>query len=273
VHAEDLNGSVLELAVGGLPFPHGGLDGEWQYRHAVRPEGPSTRDHQAVADFLAYETIHGRSVSVVADPALSDWHTWRPPAVRVHPGEFAIQCCTHAYRDGCSTDLVCHGAPAAVASQVLADGALRCATAISGREGDEHAAASTWGEPPDYFEHVMLANGRCTAPEAVANSRLLNRDLVPYDLSPGYAPAVRFFFAWEALAALPTARFDGVHPVKIYGQLPLEGTLIAVVVHASERETVAVPARLRDRLVVLDMEEPRPEQWSSAALTAARRLA
>ncbi len=263
---------MLELAVGGLPFPHGGPDGEWRYRHAVRPDGPSALDHQVVADFLAYETVHGRTVGVVADPALSDWHTWRPPAVRVHPGESAVQCCTHVFRDGCSADLVCHGAPAAVASQVLADGALRCATAISGRDGYEHATASTWGEPPDYFEHVMVANGRCTAPEAVAYSRLLNRDLVPFDLRPGYPPAVRFYFAWDTLAALPTARFDGVHPVKIYGQLPLESTLVAVVVHASQRQTVAA-ARLRDRLIVLDMDDPRPEQWSCAAYAAAQRLA
>ena len=45
----------------------------------------------------------------------------------------------------------------------------------------------------------MLANGRCTAPEAVAFSRVVGRDLVPADLVAGYRPAVRFYFAWDAL--------------------------------------------------------------------------
>jgi hypothetical protein len=68
---------------------------------------------------------------------------------------------------------------------------LRCAAAVTGRPACELTAASTWGEPPDYFEHVMLANGRCTVPEAVAASRASGRDLAPADLEPGYVPAVR----------------------------------------------------------------------------------
>jgi hypothetical protein len=121
----------------------------------------------------------------------------------------------------------------------------------------------------------MLANGRCTAPEAVACSRLLGRDLVPSDLSAGYPPAVRFYFAWETLAVRPDARFDGVHPVKVHGQLSLEALLVAVVVHASQNHDVAAtaPARLRDRIVVLALEHPRPEEWASAAFTAAKKRA
>jgi hypothetical protein len=270
-----MNRSVLELTVGGLPFPHGGVNGEWRYRHAVGPEGPSGLDHQAVADFVAYESAHGRSVTVVADPALSDWETWSTPDVRLHPGAFAIQCCTPAFTQGCGAELVCHGAPAEVASTILADGALRAATMVTGHDASKLAAVSTWGEPPDYFDHVMLANGRCTAPEAVACSRLLGRDLMPSDLSPGYPPAVRFYFAWETLAARPDARFDGVHPVKIHGQLPLADLLVAVVVHAGQEHDVAaaVPSRLRDRLVVLTVEHPRPDEWASAAFNAANKLA
>ena len=198
-----MGGSVLELSLGGLPFPHGDPDGRWRYRHAVRPEGPTALDHQAVNDFLAYEHAHGRRVDVVADPALSGWETWRAPVTRPHPGAFATQCCTHAYPRGCTARLVCHGAPASSASQILADGVLRPAIAVKGRAATDLAAASTWGEPADYFEHVMLANGRCTAPEAVASSRVLGRDLVPADLSPGYLPAVRFYFDWEVLSVRP----------------------------------------------------------------------
>jgi len=59
-------------------------------------------------------------------------------------------------------------------------------------------------------------------PEAVAASRASGRDLVPADLKPGYVPAVRFYFEWQALACLPEARFDGVHPVKLHHELRLD---------------------------------------------------
>jgi hypothetical protein len=269
-----MNRSVLELRAGGLPLAHGGADGEWRYRHATRLDGPTVLDHQALADFLAYETGHGRHVDVVAEPTLSGWDTWPVPASRPHPGEFATQCCTHVYADGCAAGLVCHGAPAAAAAGILADGMLRPATAVTGRTARDLAAASTWGDPADYFEHVMLANGRCTAPEAVACSRVLGRDLTPPDLRPGYPPAVRFYFDWPTLAARPDARFDGVHPVKIHGDLRLRDVLVAVVVHASQHHLLTASAeRFRDRLAVVNVDRPSPQDWAVAAAAAAGRMA
>ena len=269
-----MGSSVFELRMGGLPFARGEADHVWRYRHAVRPEGPTALDHQVVSDFLANESAHGRRVTVIADAALSQWKTWGAPETRPHPGEFATQCCTHVYPRGCTARLVCHGAPASRARRILADGALRPAIALTGRAASDLAAASTWGEPADYFEHVVLANGRCTAPEAVAYSRVSGRDLVPADLSPGYPPAVRFYFDWETLGVRSDARFDGVHPVKIQGDLRLGEALVAVVVHADQRDTVAVGrSLLRERLVILDVERPSPEAWATAALAAARELA
>src|SRR2546423_694104 len=267
--------SVLELRVGRLPFPHAGPDGEWRYRHAVRPEGPTPFDHQAVADFLNYERTNGRSVTVVADGSLSDWETWRPPTHRPRPGAFPGQCCSHAYAAGRAPDLVCPGASAAAASRVLDQGVLLAATAVTGRQGADLAAKSTWGEPADYFDHVMLANGKCTAPEAVALSRSLGRDLVPSDLRPGYPPAVRFYFHWQTLAARPDAQFDGVHPVKMQQRLPLDEALVAVVVHAGHRGPVerSIPGSLHDRLIVLAVDDPTPDGWATAALIAAENLA
>jgi hypothetical protein len=266
--------SVLELRMGGLPLAHGGEGGEWRYRHAVRPDGVTVLDHQAVTDFIRYETGQGRQVAVVADPALSAWAGWRAPEARPDPGSFPTQCCTHVYPGGCTAGLVCHGAPANAAARILADGALHPATAVTGRSADDLAAASTWGEPADYFEHVMLANGRCTAPEAVAYSRVLGRDLTPLDLRPGYPPAVRFYFRWQSLASHPGARFDGVHPVKILGSLGLDDVLVAVVAPASERRLITASAgRFLDRTAFVDVARPSPAEWAETAFTAARRMA
>ncbi len=76
---------MLELRRGGLPFPHGGPNGEWRYRHAVGPDGPTPLDYQTVADFFAYgATGHARMVQVEADPDLQDWlaQLGRPARVR-----------------------------------------------------------------------------------------------------------------------------------------------------------------------------------------------
>jgi hypothetical protein len=270
-----VDASLLELVVGGLPYPHGAASGEWRVRHAIRPEGVTELDRQVVADFVGYERAHGRTVGVVADPALSDWASWRPPPIRPRPGAHATQCCTHAYHEGCGAGLVCHGAPATVAPEILAQRVLRSAAVTTRRHPGDLSEHSTWGEPPDYFEYVMLANGKCTAPEAVALSRVVGRDLVPSDLAAGYRPAVRFYFEWDALATRPDAAFDGVHPVKIRGELPLDDLVVAVVVHAREHEVIATAQSgpLRDRLVVVDATDPRPDEWATAALAAAETLA
>ena len=120
----------------------------------------------------------------------------------------------------------------------------------------------------------MRANGRCTAPEAVAYSRVLGRDLTPADLTPGYPPAVRFYFRWRSLADHPGARFDGVHPVKILGGLHLHEALVAIVAPASQHGPITVSAgRFQDRIAFVDIERPSPQDWAVAAFTAAQRLA
>ena len=266
--------SILELVVGGVPLPHGLANGDWHYRHAVRPEGAGPVDYQVVFDFLAYEEAHGRTVSVVADPSLAGWEEWIPPEVRPHPGIYPKQCCSHVYPQGCTGRLVCHGTAAKTAARILQHGALVPGTTASGRSAEELARAGTWGDPADYFEHVMFANGSCTAPEAVAHSHQLRRDLVPTDLVPGYPPAVRFYFDWAKLAARPDACFDGVHLVKIAGEVPLASMLVVAVIHKDLWRTVAdfVPTELADRMVVLQVLNPSPADWATAAHSAAERM-
>lgn len=262
---------MLELRVGGLPFPHGGPDGEWRYRHAVWREGPTDLDRQAVADFLDYEEANGRTVAVIVDPALSDWREWGRPAVRPVPGSCPTQCCSHVYSEGCSALLMCHGAPVSALADILDQGVLRASTTLTGRTGQDLSGSSSWGEPPDYFDYVMLANGRCLAPEAVALSRLVGRDLVPADLSPGYPPAARLYFRWDTLAALQGASFDGVHPVKVRSELPLDETLVGVVV-PDGTDVESFPTRFADRVVAIPAQDPSPEEWATRAATEASQL-
>jgi len=262
--------SVLELRVGGVPFPHGDPTGTWRYRHAVRPGGATPLDHQAVADFHAYETAFGRKVVVEADPELEDWPSWPPPDDRPRPDQAPTQCCTHVFEDGCGAELVCHGTTAAAAAIILTTGRLLASTHLTGRTGEDVASTSTWGEPADYFEHVMFAHGRCTAPEAVSLSRLRKRDLVPTDLRAGYPTAVRFYFDWDALRQHTSARFDGVHPIKIRGELAVTDGLVAVVINTEHADLIrrAPPSM---PIIAIDIHDPTPDQWATTALDAARQ--
>ena len=228
-----------------------------------------------VTDFVGYEDRHGRRVHVRPDTELEDWATWPAPARRPHPGGYAKQCCSHVFPNGCVGRLVCHGTTTRAAGDILGLGTILAATALTGQSATALAVAraTSWPEPPDYFEHVMFANGSCTAPEAVALSRSTGRALVPNDLRPGYPPAVRFYFDWMDHASRDDARFDGVHPVKIKDRLDLDSCLIAVVIAASERNAVKdVLNAFAPRLVVLDLQDPTPAAWAHAALQAAEEL-
>ncbi len=83
----------------------------------------------------------------------------------------------------------------------------------------------------------------------------------------------RFYFDWQALALLPDARFDGVHPVKLLHELRLDDVLVAVVVHASQQHLLAPAAgRFSDRLAVISIKRPGPLTWATAALSIAVKM-
>jgi hypothetical protein len=260
--------SILRLAVGGLPAPARLPTGEWCYRHAVRPPGTlSELDRQTIVDFLDYETSYGRSVGIEWDGIHPDLSA---PARRPHPGLIAKQCCTHAYPLGCGGALVCHGTTVQAAADVLRTGALLAGTERTGSDPVALATQAGSWDPPDYFDYICMANGSCTAPEAVAESRRHDRYLVPSDLQPGYPPAVRFYFRWERLLTHPNVRFDGVHPVKIAGHLDLDEYLTVVVVHSSQAPEIGeVPRRLAQRVAVVDLPTPSAPVWALAASRSA----
>jgi len=82
-------------------------------------------------------------VSVIADPALEEWRSWQAPSSRPSLVDYAVQCCGDFYPKGCTSRLVCHGAPAMALEQILSDGALLSAATRTGRKAEGLASAST----------------------------------------------------------------------------------------------------------------------------------
>jgi hypothetical protein len=62
--------------------------------------------------------------------------------------------------------------------------------------------------------------------------------------------------------------------VKLHHELRLDEVLVAVVVHASQRRSVAAAAgRFSDRLAVISIERPSPQSWATEALSTAGKMA
>lgn len=264
--------STLRLAVGGVPYSHGFEGGDWFYRHAVSPEGPTDLDRWAVADFLRYERQHGRRPYVDADRELAGWAAWGVPKVREHPALLPRQCCSFMTPGGCGGLLLCHGAPTSALDAIFRTHELRSACLVAGCSPEALARESSWREPPDYFDYVMFAMGSCTTPEAAATARANARPLSADDLRPGYPRTVRFYFDWEDLADHPGATFDGVHVVKVRRRVSLELASAIVIPDDVPISVRQIPKELRDRIRVVDTWAPTPLTWAQAALAAAIEL-
>ena len=73
------------------------------------------------------------------------------------------------------------------------------------------------------------------------------------------------------LAARPYACFVGVHLVKIVGEVHFVPMSVAAVIQTELWRTVAdfIPLELTERMVVLQMSSPSPQDRATAALAAA----
>ena len=187
------------------------------------------------------------------------------------------RCCASYHSGGCDPTLVCHAAPLSVAQEIVVTGAILSRSVLTAAPPEAVARTSSWGEPADYFEYVMLANGNCVAPDAVAASRQSGRDLVPDDLRDGWHPGVRFFFDPERLAEHSRAAWDGVHTIKVQDGLELEPYLVAIVAPSAtldgSRFSLDTPGWMRDKVSYLDPGKYHDlSEWSAEALKQALSL-
>lgn len=129
------------------------------------------------ADFIQYETDHGRKIILISKDDMDlDFKThYKEITLRPSDSRFLIH----------STTLSSY-------EKILSDGLLKSPNRLKREWYSIHPIGlEPLGEPDDYLDHIMFANSG-VAPEIVVNSRLC--DGVNYDPTAPYTPQVRLYF-------------------------------------------------------------------------------
>jgi hypothetical protein len=245
------------------------------------PRAPAPGEIGRARDFAAYERAHGRTVGLWVGPgypreAVVEAVLSRPPAPDERPLPDDPSCC-RPYHDGCDGRLLCHAAPVDAARAILRSGRILSRHRLTGVPLARLAREGGYGDPPDCFDYVCLANGDCVAPDIVAMCRACGRDLSPGEADASLRPGVRFYFDARELFRHPRAAWD-LHPVKIRGSLGLAGRLVAAVAPEfapdGSRVDLDAPPDLERRVALVDNREHSGlASWSTAAFEAALAVA
>lgn len=207
VRAEPLRGRRIMM-----PVPRG-----------VDPEGfiggCYTSIETRLADFLEYETSHGRKV-IVSFPADFDTDVIVDRALANTPDRSAIRPDDPRWW--------VHSTPLSNWEKIRACGELRSHDRLR-REGLSHAGIGlfAFGEPADYSEYVMLGWALAIGPEHVVSSQqkgyLITEEDTPYE------PGVRLYFDGHRIIHDGLAVSDGLHLMKVHDHLPLDPYLVATI--------------------------------------------
>jgi len=175
-----------------------------------------------LADFLRYESMHGRRC-IISVPGDMDARRFVEEALEKTPVWSIV-------RPDDAKWLV-HSTTAPGWAAIQACGELRAQARLR-REGVAmpNLGGDWLGEPADYADYIILANAGAMAPEFVVASRNSNRMITEPDTP--YTPGARLFFDGHRLIRDGLIVRDGLHGAKVHDHLPLTPYLIAAVTPA-----------------------------------------
>ena len=172
-----------------------------------------------LADFLRYETGHGRKV-IVALPQDTDTDAVVDQALAGTPERRAIR----------PEDPMrwVHSTPLENWESIRACGELRSLGRLR-REGESMPGVGifAFGEPDDYADYVMLAWAAGIGCEHVVSSQQKGY-LITEEDTP-YTPGVRLYFDGHRIIRDGLAVSDGLHTLKVHDHLPLEPYMVAAI--------------------------------------------
>jgi hypothetical protein len=217
-------------------------------RPLPRADRPGLHEIQSFVDFLRYEHAARRVVAIVAQPTLlaqvcveclsvaEGWTMPQTQALTRHYAQALARDGEHGLRQragrlrGVLRRTLIHTTSAEAVPSIIRDGALKSSPLL--RQGPA-VGAIFFKEPEDYADYVMFKSfggyrGGITG-EIVVNSRRVGEFWHPDRAAGGdYVPGVRLYFSRPRLECHPRVAFDGVHNLKVRGQLELAGHLMAV---------------------------------------------
>lgn len=223
--------------------------------------------------FCDYEKKHGRKTKIACKKrsiVKVVRHAFANPALFIPaqkpqfiPGYTA---CGQCKQKGCLTEFLCHTTNVESAKSIFRCG--RILSAVNARNQPAAALAeeprNAAGDPPDYFDYVMLNWGNCQAGDRLVMERMLGRFPDERNLSVGFQPGIRFYFAYNTIAAHKDFTEDGCHAAKIKDALALAEYLYCCVIpsqHKAEFEDI-VPGPLAERVFYLENDCGDIWEWS-----------
>ncbi len=172
-----------------------------------------------LADFLKYETDHGRRV-IVSFPPDVDADSVVRRAVECTPDRSTVRPDDPLWW--------VHSTSVENWAKIRGCGELRSHERLR-REDLSRGAVGlfVFGEPADYAEYVMLAWALWVSPEHVVSSQQKGR-LITEEDTP-YTPGVRLYFDGHRIIRDGLAISDGLHMLKVHDHLSLEPYLVAAI--------------------------------------------
>lgn len=172
-----------------------------------------------VADFLRYESAHGRTV-IVSSPEDVDIDHLILRALDETPTESVVRAQDPRW--------VVHSTTRERWPRIQQCGELRSMARL-------HSEGTPWpeigfeqlGEPPEYREYIVLGEMESVGCENVVASH--QKGCVFTDENQPYTPGLRLYFDLHRIIADGLAVRDGLHLVKVHDHLPLEPYLAAAV--------------------------------------------
>ena len=227
--------SLIVIQEKDVPFPSSQAKGLWCY---VRPVNNINKlsifEKNRIYDFIDYEFYHKRSVGIYINSEQKNTIELLLSQIqninnkeRSSPDD--EQCC-QPFQKGCKGKIVCHGTTLENFKKMLIDMELKSKRSLDEDVNQEYSRKENVGDPEEFINYIMFANGNCVAPEFVIESRRQNRFLLSDEVLNKFYPGVRLLYNFKELCNLDNKAFDGIHPIKLKNihELTLGLVLIAI---------------------------------------------
>lgn len=172
----------------------------------------------------------------------------------VNPPEY-IDVCKACKRNRCITKYVCYTAGIEAAKHIFESGSiLSRAKAKNLNYASLKEDTNKQGNPPDYSQFVSFTWGNCFFGDRDVTERKLGRVIYEEDLRKFYSPDIKFYYKFDEVHDMPSAVFDGYHPIKVKDGISLYNKFLVCVIPLEYKESFRgyIPRDLRDRVLYLD---------------------
>lgn len=192
---------------------------------------------QRLADFLRYESRHGRQI-IVEIPGGSA--AFIAAALAATPTAELLRAD--------DPPVIVHATSCAAWAEIQRAGRLQASARLPREEKAEEALTEidhyNRNEPPEYAEYIMFGTPGTPAPELIVLSKLLGRFCMDADVP--YEPGVRLYLDNHRIIRDGLGVRDGLHQIKVHDQLPLAPYLLAAISVADLAPAAWTPRRFTE---------------------------